>query len=119
MPQLGQGAHGPLEQDRNYPWLNLTARLKNGVSRAGAQAALQAVETELDSGYPTTHGKRRLRLVPADTLAVAPDQARALLGTLMAVVGLVLLRSLRRFAHRLAPAVEFVDPLPADSSMRF
>jgi predicted permease len=101
VPQLGQGAHGPLEQDRNYPWLNLTARLKNGVSRAGAQAALQAVETELDSGYPTTHGKRRLRLVPADTLAVAPDQARALLGTLMAVVGLVLLVACANVANLL------------------
>jgi predicted permease len=75
--------------------------LKNGVSRPSAQAALQIVETNLDRGYPTTHGKRRLRLVPADALAVAPEQAKALLGTLMVVAGLVLLVACANVANLL------------------
>jgi predicted permease len=91
VPQLGQGARGPLEQDRNYPWLYLTARLKNGVSRAGAEAALQIVAGNLDRSYPRPHEKRNLRLEPADALAIGMVQAKTLLGTLMAVVGLVLL----------------------------
>jgi predicted permease len=99
--QLGQGANGPLEQDRNYPWLFVTARLKRGISRAAAQAALAIVETRLDRLYPRVDSKRNLRLVAADALSVAPDQARALLGTLMAVVGLVLLVACANVANLL------------------
>ena len=99
--QLGQGAHGPLEQDRNYGWLFVTARLKSGVSRAGAQAALGIVERRLDRLYPLGNTKRNLRLVAADELTVAPDEAKALLGTLMAVVGLVLLVACANVANLL------------------
>jgi predicted permease len=99
--QLGQGAQGPLEQDRNYAWLFVTARLKRGISRPAAQAALAIVETRLDRLYPRGNSKRNLRLVAADALSVAPDQARALLGTLMAVVGLVLLVACANVANLL------------------
>jgi len=99
--QLGQGAHGPLEQDRNYGWLFVTARLKSGISRAGAQAALGIVEERLDRLYPQGNAKRDLRLAAADALSVAPDEARMLLGTLMAVVGLVLLVACANVANLL------------------
>ena len=99
--QLGQGAHGPLEQDRNYAWLYPTARLKDGVSRASAQAALQVVASSLDRSYPRAHEKRRFRLEPADALVIATGQAKMLLGALMAVVGLVLLVACANVANLL------------------
>jgi predicted permease len=101
VPQLGQGAHGPLEQDRNYAWLYPTARLKNGVTRAGAEAALQIVASNLDRRYPRAYEKRRFRLEPADALVIGMVQARTLLGTLMAVVGLVLLVACANVANLL------------------
>ena len=99
--QLGQGAHGPLEQDRNYAWLYPTARLKDGVSRASAQAALQVVASSLDRSYPRAYEKRRFRLEPADALVIATGQAKTLLGALMAVVGLVLLVACANVANLL------------------
>ena len=101
VPQLGQGAHGPLEQDRDYAWLYPTARLKSGVSRASAQASLQVVASNLDRSYPRTHEKRRFRLEPADAMVIAMGQVKTLLGTLMAVVGLVLLVACANVANLL------------------
>lgn len=101
VPQLQQGAQGALEQDRNQRWLYVTARLRDGVSTASAQSALQAVAGRLDETYPRGRDKRRLRLEAADALAMGLPQAKSLLSTLMVVVGLVLLVACANVANLL------------------
>ncbi|QOY86112.1 ABC transporter permease [Paludibaculum fermentans] len=101
VPQLQQGARGRLEQDRNQRWLYVTARLKEGLSPASAEAALQAVAGRLDEAYPRGREKRRLRLEAADALAMGLPQAKSLLSTLMVVVALVLLVACANVANLL------------------
>ena len=75
--------------------------MKGGVSRAGAEAALQVVASRLDRTFPRTNEKRRLRLEPADELVMAAGQAKTLLGALMAVVALVLMVACANVANLL------------------
>jgi predicted permease len=99
--QLGQGARGPLELDRGYEWLFVTARLKPGVSRASAQAALRTIEASLDHAYRQPNRHRDIQLEPADSLPLGLDRAKRLLGMMTIVAALVLLVACANVANLL------------------
>jgi predicted permease len=46
-------------------WVNLAGRLAPGISRAGAQAAMDQLARALDETAPLPGGKRRISLIPA------------------------------------------------------
>lgn len=82
--------------NRNTHWLNLIARLKPGVSREQAEAAMTAIASRMAEGNNDSYRDERIRAVtllsvsggldPRDRLDAAPIG-----GLLMAIVGLVLL----------------------------
>jgi predicted permease len=92
---------GPLEQLRDYPWLFVDARLKPGVSKTEAQAAVRVVTQRLEEIYRSKGAKRNVRLVQAGSLPLALGTVKLLLEVLMVVVGLVLLVACANVANLL------------------
>ncbi len=78
---------------RDMSWVSLTARLKPGVSREQAQAAVNLVKDRIDAEFRKDDlGKRPLNLSPAGRLwGGVHDYVVGLMAVLMIVVGLVLL----------------------------
>lgn len=67
-------------------------RLKQGISRAQANASLQAIATQLASEYPNDNAGRGVKLLqPGLFLPEIRDTVISFAGVLMAVVGLLLL----------------------------
>jgi len=73
-------------------WHRVLARLSPGTSLAGAQAALAAVEKQIEAVYPPRKdaGTWNLKVVPLQAALTDPDISRSL-RVLMAAVGFVLL----------------------------
>jgi ABC-type antimicrobial peptide transport system permease subunit len=73
-------------------WHTVLARLSPGTSLAGAQAALAAVEKQIEAVYPTPKdaGVWSLKVVPLQAALTDPGISRSL-RVLMAAVGFVLL----------------------------
>ena len=79
---------------RNLSWLDIVARLKPGVSRARAQAELDAIARHRAAAQPKDHQDPGARLLVAADFAVGPgfrDEARRLSWLLIGMAGLVLL----------------------------
>ena len=74
---------------RSGRFMVAVGRLKPAVTRAAAQAELDAMSLQLEAAYPETNKGWRVRLVPAQD-AVVGETRRALI-TLVAAVALVLL----------------------------
>ena len=55
---------GDHRNDRGYPWLEGYARLKSGVTRDRAQAALDAISRQLQAQFPDTHRGFVLKTFP-------------------------------------------------------
>lgn len=89
--------------DRNSQWLILNARLKPGVSRAQAAAAVNVVKNRLDDTY--RKGKERRRAITIDSASglVGGSElpALSLSAILMVVVGVVLLVACANVANLL------------------
>jgi len=80
-PQLGQGANGPLEQDRKLPLaLRHGAIEARHLARGRASGAGNRRNTSRPA-VPSGRLETKPAVGGADALSVAPDQARALLGT--------------------------------------
>jgi predicted permease len=91
---------------RGNHWLQVTARLKPGVSLAQAAANANMVQQQLAREYPDTNRRKRIEVVPAQRnrlpLALGMgDTAPLFLLMLMAVVGLVLLIACSNVANLL------------------
>jgi predicted permease len=101
MPDLTTPGGG--STNRGNPWLLLDARLKPGVSRAQAAAAVNVVKKRLDDTY--RRGEKRHDAITLQTagglIAGSVTPAYALMTVLMVVVGLVLLVACANVANLL------------------
>lgn len=91
MPDLAE--HGLKRNDRGYHWLMLDARLKPGVSRSNALAAVNLVSQRLDLKYRP--GQKRSEPVTLQTagalIAGSATPAHLLIAVLTVIVGALLL----------------------------
>ncbi len=91
MPDLAIRKEGQTERDNQ--WLLLNARLKPGVSRAKAMAAVSVVKKRIDDTYrkDEQHHDAVTLQTAGGLIAGSETPAFALMAVLMAVVGLVLM----------------------------
>jgi predicted permease len=80
--------------ERRALLFNIIGRLKPGVTREQAQAALQTIGRRLEQEYPKANEKRNVMLVPLAQSTIDPNQRDLFVragGLMTTVVGLVLL----------------------------
>lgn len=70
---------------RDAPWLHALARLRPGVSRPQAQAAIDTLAAQLDHAYPESNKEVRFRLLPLWKLPGGPAIMLPVLSLLLAV----------------------------------
>jgi macrolide transport system ATP-binding/permease protein len=92
-------AEGGLLQRRNLHWLNTVARLKPGVSRESAAAAMNVIAERLEKQYPQSNDKLRTTVVPLNEVIVG--EIRPILLVLLGAVGLLLLIACANVANLL------------------
>jgi predicted permease len=80
-------ASGGLQQRRNLHWLNVIGRLKPGVSRESAAAAMNVIAERLEKQYPQWNDKLRTTVVPLSEVIVG--QIRPILLVLLGAVALL------------------------------
>lgn len=91
-------------QQRGNRWMFLKGRLRDGVSVAAAQSALDSVMTSLESAYPVSNRNRRPTVMPATDVRFHPEidaVMRPAGAVLMGAVGLVLLIACANLASML------------------
>lgn len=102
MPDL---ANAGRSASRNSSWLMLNARLKPGMTREQALAAVTVIKNRIDDTYFKGNENRRKRQVTLDKAGVLVDgasrQVVGLMAVLMVVVGLVLLIACANVANML------------------
>lgn len=92
-----------LEQ-RGNRWMFVKGRLRDGVSVAAAQSALESVMAGLENAYPVSNQKRRPTVMPASDVRFHPEidaVMRPAGAVLMGAVGLVLLIACANLASML------------------
>src|SRR5690242_5769923 len=92
-------ASGPLLQRRNLHWLEVVGRLKPGISRESAAAAMNPIAEGLEKQYPQTNDKLRTAIVPLNEVIVG--QIRPILLVLLGAVVLLLLIACANVANLL------------------
>jgi macrolide transport system ATP-binding/permease protein len=90
---------GDMLTRRSLHWIFPIARLKDGVSREGAAAAMNVIAEQLEQQYPETNAKLRATVVPLSEIVVG--QVRPILLVLLAAVGLLLLIACANVANLL------------------
>jgi predicted permease len=86
---FSQWAPSGIMNDRAQRAFAVLARLKPGVTVAGAQAELNGISQQLERAYPETNTKRGVEVTPLDQELLG--RVRPLLWTMLAAVALVLL----------------------------
>jgi predicted permease len=84
---------------RQGHWLQVTGRLKPGVSIAQAQAELNAINTTFAKDFPAENGGWQIRMVPLQEMIVGDVKSPLLV--LLGAVGLVLLIACANIANLL------------------
>ena len=92
-------ASGQLVQRRNLHWLDVIARLKPGVSRETAAAAMKVIAERLEKQYPQSNDKLRNTVLPLNDVIVG--EIRPILLTLLGAVVLLLLIACANVANLL------------------
>ncbi|HEY7406106.1 MAG TPA: ABC transporter permease [Candidatus Angelobacter sp.] len=92
-------ATGGMQQRRNLHWLDVIGRLKPGVSRASAAAAMTLIAERLEKQYPQSNDKLRNALVPLNDVIVG--QIRPILLVLLGAVSLLLVIACANVANLL------------------
>ena len=91
---------GEAQRNRRYMhWVNVIARLKPGVSRVEAQAAMGVISQRIAQAYPDSHTDTGIKLVPLREQFVGP--VRPILLALGVAVGVVLLIACANIANLL------------------
>jgi predicted permease len=87
-------AYRELTETRDNHELRVLGRLRDGLSRAQAEAGLEVISRQLEQQYPDTNRTVRVRLVPEHLARPEPgaaDQNPYVAGVFLMLVGLVLL----------------------------
>lgn len=92
-------AEGQLLTRRNLHWLNVVARLKPGITRQTAGAAMNVIAERLEKQYPQSNDKLRTAIVPLNDVIVG--NIRPILLILLAAVGLLLVIACANVANLL------------------
>lgn len=92
-------ATGGLQQRRNLHWLEVIGRLKPGVSRENAAAAMNVIAERLEKQYPQWNDKLRNTIVPLNEVIVG--QIRPILLVLLGAVALLLVIACANVANLL------------------
>jgi predicted permease len=92
-------ATGGLQQRRNLHWLSVVARLKPGISRESAGAAMNLIAERLEQQYPQTNDKLRTATAPLSEVIVG--NIRPILLVLLGAVGLLLVIACANVANLL------------------
>jgi len=92
-------AEGGLLKRRNLHWLNVMGRLKPGVSRERAAAAMNVIAERLENQYPQSNNKLRTSVVPLNDVIVG--EIRPILLVLLGAVALLLLIACANVANLL------------------
>jgi predicted permease len=105
MPDLGVNSAGDLTAARNNQWLTAVGRLRPGVTRAQAAAAVNVIKNRLDDTYHKGDLQRKARPAVLTTAGGLHGEltrvAIGLMAVLMVVVGLVLLIACANVANLL------------------
>src|SRR5262245_9197707 len=92
--QLATGQLKQLMPNRRFRWLNMVGRLKPGVTLRQAESALKTIASALEKQFPDANDGRTVELALETDAALGINQRGQLVragGTMMAVVGVVLL----------------------------
>ncbi|HKE31679.1 MAG TPA: ABC transporter permease, partial [Candidatus Angelobacter sp.] len=92
-------AEGGLLQRRNLHWINVIGRLKSGVSRESAAAAMNLIAERLEKQYPQSNDKLRTSVVPLNEVIVG--EVRPILLVLLGAVALLLMIACANVANLL------------------
>ena len=92
-------ASGGMLTRRNLHWLDVVGRLKPGVSRETAGAAMNVIAERLEKQYPQSNDKLRTAVVPLNQVIVG--QIRPILVVLLIAVGLLLMIACANVANLL------------------
>ena len=92
-------AEGGLLQRRNMHWINVIGRLKSGVSRESAAAAMNLIAERLEKQYPQSNDKLRTSVVPLNEVIVG--EVRPILLVLLGAVALLLMIACANVANLL------------------
>lgn len=92
-------ATGQLKERRNLHWLNVIGRLKLGISRESAGAAMNLIAEGLEKQYPQSNDKLRTTVIPLNEVIVG--QIRPILLVLLGAVVLLLLIACANVANLL------------------
>jgi len=89
---------------RDFPWLQLTARLRSGVSIAGATAVLQRQAEELARAYPDTNKDVTFTATPTSHARIWPGRRRVVVNfaaVLLVIVAAMLVIAVLNVANLL------------------
>ncbi len=99
IPLVQDPLFGSWMERRSGHWLQVTGRLKPGVSMVQAQVELDAINASFAKDFPVENGGWQIRMVPLQEMIVG--DARAPLLVLFGAVGLVLLIACANVANLL------------------
>jgi putative ABC transport system permease protein len=97
IPLVQDPLFGGLMPQRGGHWLQVTGRLKPGVSMARAQAELDAIGARLAKAFPVENDRWAIRIVPLQQMIFG--NAKSPLLVLLGAVGLVLLIACANIAN--------------------
>jgi predicted permease len=90
---------GGMLKRRNLHWLSVIGRLKPGVSRETAGAAMNVIAERLEKQYPDSNDKLRTAVVPLNRVIIG--EIRPILLVLLGAVGLLLMIACANVANLL------------------
>jgi predicted permease len=91
MQQTIAGSYGNYLEGRDRRWMDVRARLKPGVARAQAEAALNVAARQLGKAYPKTDGGLTVHTLPGGARTIPVLAAAGIISATTAIMGAVVI----------------------------